>query len=664
MNTNTLFPVRMFRPIIGFAVSLLLWMSAMTADERTYWSEGHGDIIFEYLDGQWEWTVVIDSRDGRPLHPHEVVVVLDSNGQEVIPEGYEFLGEPGHPVWILPQNHLDGVPFLSLESDMEPEGEFRDITLLLDGVTGPGDFFWWVTGGNGEADLFFNTRDGIDDADRIILAPHGHWHQNWAFDTPGTYQLSFIAEGNRVDGGDPAVSDPGTFRIAVNVLDRGELDLEVLFEDGEWELALLRHDTGEEFEPGDVVLHAGPSSMIPVPGDSRFGFLGDPGDPVYLLSQEEKEDVLAFHTAGDEIPAGIFRNDEVTLALVGMEGPGPLWLYGTDAFGTPQVHFDTSDGITGADSLPVEVGSHAHLSLAARQPGYYRFDLGASGVLAEDGTTVSSEVVSFLLEVYPPVGLDSGELDLEVGFEDEAWEMVLIDDATGNLHLTEDVLVRGGTAALQQVPPDPAFSFLGEPGAPVHVLPQEESEGVPFLGFASDELENGVFTGDMVNLQLAEHSGPGEVLLYSVDSFGAPTVHFDTRDGIGTEDFYPLQAGGHFHLNLAFTRPGFYRLGLRPEGRLASDNETVTGEIRTLLFLMESSTGLALGIRRDSGGAPVLFWDSRPGRVYHVQRKAAIDESGWTTLSSPLAGTGGVLEHPLDPAGDAQAFFRITEQPE
>ena len=98
MESNTHFPVRMFRPA-GFAVPLLLWMSTMMAGERACWFEGHGDVVFGLLHGQREGMVAIDSGYGRPLNPHEVIDMLDGNGQNVIREGYGFPGEPGNPVW-------------------------------------------------------------------------------------------------------------------------------------------------------------------------------------------------------------------------------------------------------------------------------------------------------------------------------------------------------------------------------------------------------------------------------------------------------------------------------------------------------------------------------------------------------------------------------------
>ena len=43
---------------------------------------------------------------------------------------------------------------------------------------------------------------------------------------------------------------------------------------------------------------------------------------------------------GDEIESGLFEGEAVSLQLVGVRGPG-MSLYATDAFGAPQVFFDS-----------------------------------------------------------------------------------------------------------------------------------------------------------------------------------------------------------------------------------------------------------------------------------------------------------------------------------
>ena len=96
------------------------------------------------------------------------------------------------------------------------------------------------------------------------------------------------------------------------------------------------------------------------------------------------------------------------------------------------------------------------------------------------------------------------------------------------VYATSEVLLRVDSRSATVVPNDPAFGFLGHPGELFYQLPQHEEEGLLYLGIASDEVEAGVFVGDEVKLNLKSVEGPGEVYLYSTDTFGKPTVMFNS----------------------------------------------------------------------------------------------------------------------------------------
>ena len=51
-------------------------------------------------------------------------------------------------------------------------------------------------------------------------------------------------------------------------------------------------------------------------------------------------------------------------------------------------------------------------------------------------------------------------------------------------------------------------------------------------------------------------NGPGNVFLYATDAFGSPTKYYDSADGIGSDDVFPVSVGGHAHQNWAFTAAG------------------------------------------------------------------------------------------------------------
>ena len=155
-----------------------------------------------------------------------------------------------------------------------------------------------------------------------------------------------------------------------------------------------------------------------------------------------------------------------------------------------------------------------------------------------------------------------------------------------------EVLLLVNSKAATLVPDDPAFSFLGEPGELFYELPQNEKEGLLFLGIASDEIEAGVFADDQVQLNLKSVEGPGEVYLYSTDSFGKPNVFFNTADGISEADTFEIKAGAHAHQSMAFSEAGTYRVSFDFSGTLAADGqETRSGEFQLLFEVEEDGHG-------------------------------------------------------------------------
>ena len=92
------------------------------------------------------------------------------------------------------------------------------------------------------------------------------------------------------------------------------------------------------------------------------------------------------------------------------------------------------------------------------------------------------------------------------------------------VYAPSDVLLLVESKSAKRVPSDPAFEFLGQPGDLFYELPQHEEEGLLFLGIATDELEKGIFVGDQVQMNLKSVEGPGDVYLYSTDTFGRPCL--------------------------------------------------------------------------------------------------------------------------------------------
>lgn len=658
----------------GIGLALCALATSISAGDREVRSDGHGDVAIDYAENQWQLGLRLDSPPG--IHPpEEWSVALNQNTKLLVPDNadFGFLGEAGNPIWVLPQVSRGDTWFLGISTDEIESGIFAEnrFDLLLSSVKGPGDFVTWRAG-TGQVEVLLNSRDGIDEMDQIELrAGGGHLHKNWGFTSPGTHFVGFQMRGTLDGASEPITSDEQLYRFAVNVLDRGEVEMEVAFEDGELELVLLdRHSDHEdghdhedgrsdqEFEANEAALHASPSTWQKVPNHPAFAFLGNPGDTVYLLPQSEREGVLFLGIAGDEIESGIFENDAVALKLENVEGPGAVFLYATDAFGNPTVFFNSEDGINQSDVFPLSAGGHSHQNWGFTAPGIYRVGLTASGVLNADGQTVSSEETTFLFEVFGPTILNDGELDIEIVYEDGEWEMAALDEASDREICPSELILQAGTATRIRVPDNEAFRFLGDPGAIVNVLPQEETAGALFLGIAADEIESGIFENDAVALKLISVEGPGAVSLYSVDSLGNPTVFFNSGDGFSQSDVFPLSVGGHSHQNWGFTAPGVYRVGLQSSGTLADESQASASEVVTFTFEILDDE-LNIGFNAD--GRLTLWWPSQTDRQYQVQVKSGDINTDWSNHFTPLTGTGGILEQPLEIQPNSAEFFRVIQ---
>ncbi|GIF74595.1 choice-of-anchor M domain-containing protein [Asanoa siamensis] len=174
------------------------------------------------------------------------------------------------------------------------------------------------------------------------------------------------------------------------VIDHGHVDVVgVAVEDGD--LHLHVHDEsvepGEERAPEDVTLRVRPSARTSVPTDTAYAFLGDAGDPVWILPQTQNPDLIWAGLGTEEIDAGVLRADTVNVTFAVL-GPGDVAVYTENAFGLPaDILVDTGDGQP--DTFALSTGDHLHANWAFEKPGTYRIAVAVTGKLAATGRTVA-----------------------------------------------------------------------------------------------------------------------------------------------------------------------------------------------------------------------------------------------------------------------------------
>ncbi|MCD8535956.1 MAG: choice-of-anchor M domain-containing protein [Verrucomicrobia bacterium] len=638
------------------------WGNSLSARERELWLDGHGDIFVNYAAGEWGWR--IDPGEVSSL----VVVSLDSLSRLEVPENeaFEFLGEVGSPVWVIPQVQRDGVLFLGLNSETAP-GVFADdsFELHLEKVDGPGDFFAWLTNGSGGVEVWMNSGDGVGADDRIRVSAPGHMHLNWGFSQPGTYDISFSASG-QLAGGEVVTSPVHSYRFAVEVVRDGELDLEIVYdgETGEWETVYLDEVSEEESDTRHKVLHLGPSTRISVPEILLAAVPGLTESSIYLLPQDERDGIVFPGIATDEIAEGLFVEDEVSLVLKSVDGPGQFLLYQVDTFGAVKVLINSVDGIDSQDVYSLPVGAHVHVNWAVTEPGNYKVTFEAQGASASDSQLLQSPPFDLMLEAISPVIFTDGEIDIEMEFEDDALAILALEELTESLHVMSEILFSAGSEAMATVPQDAAFSFLGSPGQGFYVFPQSEKDGLPFIGLAADEIDTGLLADDQLHLVPQIIDGPGHFFLYSVDEFGAPTTFIDSSDGLDNKDSFPLQVGEHVHVNWAFSEPGLYRLSFRALAQLTGSDQEISSPITPFVFeIHPAANSFVIEADLTGDGRIQISWASQPGASYQVQSRGSAVSGSWTPVGDAIVATESTTRVTLPLNAETIEIIRVVQNP-
>ncbi|HWD79818.1 MAG TPA: anchored repeat ABC transporter, substrate-binding protein [Kribbella sp.] len=189
---------------------------------------------------------------------------------------------------------------------------------------------------------------------------------------------------------------------------------------------------------------------------------------------------LGLAVRGEGKARGATRTSDVRLAATKVEGPGTVAAYLTEALGQPDVYFDSADGLDAKDTTTLPPAAHTHLNWAFSAPGVYRLTLSAQLVTGQAAPAPIGEgTFTFAVGVDPhtvadkPTIIGLGHTDLAVDL-DTGGVYAYTDSGTGQRHPVPaaDVVVDVPNRALETVPDDPRFAFLGKPGASIHQLPQ------------------------------------------------------------------------------------------------------------------------------------------------------------------------------------------------
>lgn len=198
--------------------------------------------------------------------------------------------------------------------------------------------------------------------------------------------------------------------------------------------------------------------------------------------------------------------------------------------------------------------------------------IGIVGLALATGTGVA--------QAAQPVTISTGHVDvLDVELHGDHFHIHVHHEADGEetLYDPSDVVLQALPESETAVPDDERFSFLGEPGAPVWVLPQTQNPDLLFAGLSAEDVAPGATEGDIVRFELIDLQGPGDFSVFDVDANGAPVIRFDSGDG--EPDVTEISAGSHVHTNWAFEAPGDYVATIEVSTILVDGTEISSGPL-------------------------------------------------------------------------------------
>jgi surface-anchored protein len=214
----------------SLALGLLALSPAVLASPAFVYTSGHGDLVIEFEDGQFE--ALLETEDDAVINGafapdakfdiEDVLIVTGARfTRPAVDLGFfEPLGVAnGDTLFYLPQAQADaafwGAPWVGIELETDfgaLAGDQAQLQLVdVDAPNPDGVFSLWRDGF--PPTFFMSTADGIGPGD-VLTMLIGHEHYNMGFTHVGLWGITFQAVGTP-EGGSQLISDPFTVQVQV-----------------------------------------------------------------------------------------------------------------------------------------------------------------------------------------------------------------------------------------------------------------------------------------------------------------------------------------------------------------------------------------------------------------------------------------------------------------
>jgi len=178
----------------------------------------------------------------------------------------------------------------------------------------------------------------------------------------------------------------------------------------------------------------------------------------------------------------------------------------------------------------------------------------------------------------PPAFVDVGHVDgFAVSVEGGALDVHILDDEADVVRDPANTVLHARPGAQVQVPNNPQYAFLGPVGSTVWILPQVQNPNLLWLGWNTQAIGAGVLQGNQLTWRLNSVQGPGSFQIFTTGAFGAPSVIFNSANGLPDTTVVPV--GTHAHGNWSFGAAGQYTLNFEATAVLANGTPVTSGVV-------------------------------------------------------------------------------------
>ena len=185
-----------------------------------------------------------------------------------------------------------------------------------------------------------------------------------------------------------------TLQAQTSYLTAGHTDIDIGYDDNTFALGISYGEPEQDFDVHSTYLVALPGAHTTVPSDPSFSFLGSAGSGIWILPQVQNPSLLFLGFGAEDIAPGTFLNNQLTMTLENVSGPGSFSIYLNDGFGNPTQWFTGGNG----SQETIATGAHTHVNWAFSAPGDYEVTFQGDAQLP-DGTPVSTGPVTYMFQV-------------------------------------------------------------------------------------------------------------------------------------------------------------------------------------------------------------------------------------------------------------------------